>query len=105
MPAVPAIRITKQNKQAIRTNGDYVLYWMIASRRVHFNFALDRALEIRESLKKPLLIFEPLRVDYRWARHRLHRFVLDGTERRQRAPMPNRENWLFSLRRAGARSG
>ena len=80
MPAVPAIRITKQNKQAIRTNGDYVLYWMIASRRVHFNFALDRAREFCESLKKPLLIFEPLRVDYRWASDRLHRFVLDGME-------------------------
>jgi deoxyribodipyrimidine photo-lyase len=76
--AVPAIRIRKQNKQTVRTGGDYVLYWMIATRRLTYNFAMDRALEYCESLQKPLLIFEALRVDYRWASDRLHRFVLDG---------------------------
>jgi deoxyribodipyrimidine photo-lyase len=29
-------------------------------------------------LKRPLLIFEALRVDYRWASDRLQRFLLDG---------------------------
>jgi deoxyribodipyrimidine photo-lyase len=78
VPVVPAIRIRQQNQQQIRAGGDYVLYWMIASRRVHFNFALDRALEYCDSLQKPLLIFEALRVNYRWASDRMHRFVLDG---------------------------
>jgi deoxyribodipyrimidine photo-lyase len=51
---------------------------MIATRRLHFNFALDRALEHCAAFAKPLLIFEPLRVGYRWASDRFHRFVIDG---------------------------
>lgn len=82
---VPDLRIQKQNQQAIRVSGDYVLYWMIASRRVHFNFALDRALEHCQLLHKPLLIFEPLRAGYHWASDRMHRFVLDGTADNARA--------------------
>jgi len=62
----------------VRRDGDFVLYWMIAFRRTKWNFALDRAVEWSRELKKPLLIFEPLRVDYRWASDRMHRFVIEG---------------------------
>jgi deoxyribodipyrimidine photo-lyase len=75
---VPPIRIRNVNAVPVRNNGCYVLYWMIASRRLHFNFALDRALEHCASLRKPLVIFEPLRAGYPWASDRLHRFVIDG---------------------------
>ena len=75
---VPKIRIRQVNSAAIRTAGDYVLYWMIANRRLHFNFAMDRALEHCAALKKPLVIFEALRIGYRWASDRMHRFVIDG---------------------------
>lgn len=51
---------------------------MIASRRLHFNFALDRALEHCSALSKPLVILEALRIGYRWANDRIHRFVIDG---------------------------
>jgi deoxyribodipyrimidine photo-lyase len=51
---------------------------MIANRRLHFNFALDRALKHTRTLHKPLVIFEALRCGYPWANDRLHRFVLDG---------------------------
>lgn len=51
---------------------------MIASRRLRYNFALDRALEHCRELKKPLLIFESLRCGYPWASDRLHKFVIDG---------------------------
>ncbi len=51
---------------------------MIASRRVRWNFAFDRAVEWAHELGKPLLVFEALRSDYHWASDRLHRFVLDG---------------------------
>ncbi len=78
MSAVPAIRIKKSNTQPVNERGDYVLYWMIASRRLHYNFALDRALEHCKALGKPLVILEALRVGYPWASDRLHRFVLDG---------------------------
>ena len=59
-------------------DGSYVLYWMIAQRRVTWNFALERAAGWARELGKPLLVFEPLGVGYCWASDRLHRFVLDG---------------------------
>ncbi|MDH3404925.1 MAG: deoxyribodipyrimidine photolyase [Acidobacteriota bacterium] len=62
----------------MRSGGEYVLYWMIASRRVRWNFALDRAAEWAAELGKPILILEALRTDYPWASDRIHRFVVDG---------------------------
>jgi len=75
---VPPIRIRDCNGAPIRAGGRYILYWMIASRRLTHNFALDRALEHSRELRKPIVIFEALRCGYPWAGERLHRFVLDG---------------------------
>ena len=85
MKRVPPIRIRAANNALLRPHGDYVLYWMIANRRLRYNFSIDRALEHCESLCKPLLIFEALRIDYPWASERLHRFVLDGMADNARA--------------------
>ncbi len=76
--AVPTLRIREENRNPVNERGEFVLYWMIASRRTQDNFALDRAVEWAVELDKPLLIFEPLRADYRWASDRIHQFVLDG---------------------------
>lgn len=75
---VPPIRQRAANAREIRTSGEYVLYWMIAARRLRWNFALDHALEEARRLGKPLLILEALRCDYRWASDRLHAFVIEG---------------------------
>lgn len=75
---VPAIRISRRNDQKIRDDGDFVLYWMVAQRRLIDNFALQRACWWAEKLDKPLVIFEPLRCDYPWASERFHRFIIDG---------------------------
>jgi deoxyribodipyrimidine photo-lyase len=75
---VPAIRIRDCNGAAARPRAKYVLYWMIAARRVTHNFALDRAIEHCRELGKPLVIFEALRCGYEWASDRMHRFVIDG---------------------------
>ncbi|MFP5287416.1 MAG: deoxyribodipyrimidine photolyase, partial [Thermoanaerobaculia bacterium] len=75
---VPEIRITSCNGRKVRPDGDYVLYWMIAFRRLSWSFALERAAERSRALRKPLVILEPLRCGYRWANNRIHRFVLDG---------------------------
>ncbi len=75
---VPAIRIRPCNQAPVAPDGDYVLYWMIAFRRTEWNFALQRAIEWAVELKRPLVIFEPLRAGYRWASDRLHRFIIDG---------------------------
>jgi deoxyribodipyrimidine photo-lyase len=51
---------------------------MIAARRAAWNFALDRAVDHAQALRKPLVVFEALEVDYPWASDRLHCFVMQG---------------------------
>lgn len=74
----PANRVTLVNDRPLRTDGDYVLYWMIAARRLHWSFALQHALAWCAELQRPLLLFEPLRVGYQWASDRLHHFIIEG---------------------------
>jgi len=79
LPAsVPDARIRAANPAPLRPDGEYVLYWMNSARRLGWNFALDRAVGEARRLGRPLLIFEGLRVGYRWANQRHHRFALDG---------------------------
>ncbi|MEO8481857.1 MAG: deoxyribodipyrimidine photolyase [Acidobacteriota bacterium] len=78
MAPVPAQRIRALNTREARPDGTCVLYWMVAARRLSSNFGLQRAAEWAIALQRPLVIFEPLRVDYRWASDRLHRFVIEG---------------------------
>lgn len=78
MTAVPEIRLRSCNAAPVRTDGQYVLYWMIAYRRLGWNFALEWAAEQARELGRPLVILEPLRCGYPWASDRFHRFVLDG---------------------------
>ena len=76
--SVPQIRIRQCNSAAVRQDGRFVLYWMVAFRRATWNFALDRAVEWAERLGKPLVVLEALRCDYAWASDRMHSFILDG---------------------------
>ena len=75
---VLALRISEKNDAAVRAEGDYVLYWMIAARRTRRNFGLQRAVEWCRQLGKPLVVLEPLRAGYPYASDRIHRFVIDG---------------------------
>ncbi len=76
--AVPADRVQLRNSSPLRADGAWVVYWMVAQRRTSFNFALQRAADWARHLGRPLLVFEPLRIDYPWASARLHRFIIDG---------------------------
>ena len=76
--SVPEIRIRACNNAPVREDGEFVLYWMIAARRVNWNFALDRAIELGLRLAKPLIILEALRTEFPWAGKRIGRFVLAG---------------------------
>jgi deoxyribodipyrimidine photo-lyase len=71
-------RLRRLNAHPTRASGDYVLYWMQAYRRLARNHALDYALRCAAELRKPLVVYEGLRLDYPWASARLHRFVLEG---------------------------
>ncbi|MDE0862308.1 MAG: deoxyribodipyrimidine photolyase [Rubripirellula sp.] len=82
---IPAIRHTHANDHPVREDGDYVLYWMTAFRRANHNFALQHAVDRARQFAKPLIIFEPLRLRYRWASDRLHQFVIEGMRDNQLA--------------------
>jgi deoxyribodipyrimidine photo-lyase len=80
-----ADRVARGNAAPLRPERAFVLYWMIATRRTRFSFALEHAVARAQELRKPLVVLEPLRVDYPWASDRLHRFVLDGMADNARA--------------------
>lgn len=75
---LPEVRLRALSSEEVAPERSFVLYWMIAARRPHDNFALDRAVELARELDKPLVVLEALRCGYRWASDRLHQFVLDG---------------------------
>jgi len=75
---VPTLRIHRLNDAPLRSDGAHVLYWMVAGRRLAWNFALDRALEHARALGRPLIVLEALRVDYPWASDRHHAFAIAG---------------------------
>jgi deoxyribodipyrimidine photo-lyase len=79
---VPQVRITALTNHAVRDSGEYVLYWMTAMRRLRYNFGLQRAVEWANELRRPLLIFDAVRTNYRWACDRFHQFLIDGIEER-----------------------
>ncbi|MFZ5831342.1 MAG: deoxyribodipyrimidine photolyase, partial [Planctomycetota bacterium] len=57
---------------------DFVLYWMTAFRRLHWNFALERAVDWARELRKPLVVAEVLTCGNRCDNLRHHTFVLQG---------------------------
>ena len=76
--SVPTHRTRKANDVPINPRGDFVLYWLIANRRVTWNYGLQRAVERAVELGKPLVILEALRIGYPWACERFHGFILEG---------------------------
>lgn len=78
------LRLRVLRDEPERPEGDYVVYWMTASRRLEWNFALDRAVARARALDRPLVILEGLRAGYRWASDRHHAFVLAGMEEHAR---------------------
>ncbi len=76
--SVPEMRVRSCNDLGIRPRQSWVLYWMTAFRRTRSNFALQLARDLAQELGKPLVVFEALRVRYRWACDRFHRFIIEG---------------------------
>lgn len=74
----PPERLRLRDDRPPRPDGEFVVYWMVAQRRLGWNYALDRAIAWAEELGRPLVVLEALRCDYRWASDRIHRFVLEG---------------------------
>lgn len=103
---VPSVRIRTTTSSGIRRSERYVVYWMTAFRRLHYNFALQHAVERANELGLPLVILEPLRVGYRWACDRFHRFILDGMHEHSLRILPDGVRYLaYVERRDGEGSG
>ncbi|MCB9895481.1 MAG: deoxyribodipyrimidine photolyase [Planctomycetes bacterium] len=85
MNKVPVIRVKACNDAPPSPGGQYVLYWLIAARRPRYNFGLQRAIELAREHGVGVLVFEPLRCDYRWANDRIHQFVIEGMRENARA--------------------
>ena len=62
----------------LRPDGEFVAYWMTATRRLQWNYGLERALALAERLSRPLVVVEALGCGHRWASDRFHAFVLAG---------------------------
>lgn len=106
MSQVPELRLRRLNDRVVRPEGEFVLYWMTANRRLTSNFSLDRAIEWCRSLNRPLLILEALRCDYPWASRRLHAFVLQGMkDNRRQAMVTKQAYWPYVEPHPGHGSG
>ncbi len=70
-------RIQRLNENK-RADGAYVLYWMQASQRAHYNHALEYAIGEANALKMPVLVYFGLTDDFPDANLRHYRFMLEG---------------------------
>jgi deoxyribodipyrimidine photo-lyase len=71
-------RVRKANDRPVNTAGKYVLYWVQMFRRLTHNHALDYAAAMARHFKKPLVIYEGLKLNPPWVSVRFHQFMLEG---------------------------
>ena len=79
-PVFPIDRLLCLNEKPVNAQGQYVLYWMVANRRLAYNYSLDRAIDYAIRLNKPLLVVESLAKGYPWSSPRFHHFVMKGMQ-------------------------
>ena len=78
MNGAPDSRIQLLKDAPIRHDGEFVLYWMTAARRTHYNFGLQHAILKAAELRKPLVVVEHLPCGSGWDSERHHQFMLGG---------------------------
>ncbi|MFA6711419.1 MAG: deoxyribodipyrimidine photo-lyase, partial [Candidatus Caldatribacteriota bacterium] len=61
-------------------DGKYIIYWMQASQRVHYNQALETAIRIANQRSLPLLVYFEIRTDFPEANLRHYYFMLQGLQ-------------------------
>jgi deoxyribodipyrimidine photo-lyase len=72
-------RIKKLN-QLNTTEGKFVLYWIQASPRTHYNHALEYAIRIANKIQKPLIAYFGLSDNFLDATRRHYYFLLEGLQ-------------------------
>lgn len=78
LPQSLLLRTEKKNKQPIREEAEFVLYWARTALRCEENPALDAAITAANALGKPLLVYQGLSERYPYANDRHHAFILEG---------------------------
>ncbi len=73
-------RVKKLNNKNPQ-NGDYVLYWMQAAQRTHYNHALEFAIEQANEKNLPLFVFFGLTPNFPEGNARHYYFLLEGLAR------------------------
>ncbi len=63
---------------ATNPSGEYIVYWMTAARRPHWNHALEHSIELAKDHNLPLVVIESLALQHKWANDRISTFVLQG---------------------------
>ncbi len=71
-------RLRVVNDKEVFVDGEYVLYWMIATRRFNYNAALEYAAKLAENYGKPLLVVEEISTSHKFANDRITSFVIQG---------------------------
>ena len=71
-------RIRSANDKPINENGEYIIYWMIASRRFNYNSSLEFAAKLAIEHEVPLLVIEEISTSHRFANDRIATFMIQG---------------------------
>lgn len=78
LPAALRARSRLLNADALRRDGDFVLYWCHHAVRDHDNPALDTACHLAARLDRPLRVYQGLGGAHRYNSDRHHAFILQG---------------------------
>ena len=70
-------RISYLNRKPLRT-GKYVLYWMQAAQRAHYNHALEYSIRRANGLRQPVIVIFGITDSYPDANLRHYHFMLQG---------------------------
>jgi deoxyribodipyrimidine photo-lyase len=98
-------RVRKIGPAGVRPDGEYVLYWIRANRRVESNHALQFAAGLANQLQKPLLCYELLPCTYPYANDRLHAFALEGVAETAAALHKLGAGYIFDVCKTGLPAG
>ncbi|MCR3905530.1 MAG: deoxyribodipyrimidine photo-lyase [Tenericutes bacterium] len=71
-------RIINVNEKKSNNRKNYVIYWMQQSQRVHYNHALEHAIQLANQFDLPLVVYFGLTSDYPDANMRHYQFMLEG---------------------------
>jgi deoxyribodipyrimidine photo-lyase len=71
-------RLKNLNDQDLINENDYLVYWMQASQRIHYNHALYKAITLSNKIKKPLVVYFVITDNFPEANARHYHFMLEG---------------------------